>query len=428
MLTVAYLANEFPSAVEPYVSEEIEELRRRGGRVVAGSVRKSKSDPSSPCEIVLNPLSVTVVLGAFWICIREWQRLIPLIVRVLFKGREGVIQRAKALIHTFLGACYCVRLKGRGIEHIHVHHGYFGSWIAMTAARLLDIPFSMTLHGSDLLLRGDFLDVKLAHAEFCLTISRYNRRFIREHFPEIEPQKIIVTRLGVDIPAPDKISSARGKKPSVPLTLLAVGRLHPVKNHAFLVQACARLASRGLHFECVIAGGGPERNRLQSLILRLGLEHKVTLLGHVPREQMGSLYDRADVTILTSRSEGIPLVLMEAMARGKIVVAPAITGIPELVIGGKTGFLYEPGSMDDLVECLTFIDSMMRAESGFDPQRPDKSAASRQLDWIRHAARVQVLHNFNRKTNLEFFADMFLQRVEQRTKSVPDENFVLQQI
>ena len=90
-------------------------------------------------------------------------------------------------------------------------------------------------------------------------------------------------------------------------------------------------------FECLIAGEGPERRNLESLIRRCGLEERVTLLGHVPREHMDSLYDRADVVVLTSRSEGIPLVLMEAMARGKIVLAPAITGIPELVIAGRDG-------------------------------------------------------------------------------------------
>jgi glycosyltransferase involved in cell wall biosynthesis len=116
------------------------------------------------------------------------------------------------------------------------------------------------------------------------------------------------------------------------------------------------------------------------------------------------------------------------MARGKIAVAPAITGIPELVIGGKTGFLYEPGSINDLVECLLFIDSLMLAESSLVDQRSDKASASMQLDWIRHAARVQVRHNFNRKTNLEFFAELFLQRIGQQSKSILDENLVLQQI
>jgi glycosyltransferase involved in cell wall biosynthesis len=430
MLTVAYLANEFPSAVEPYVSSEIEELRRRGVRVVTGSVRKSKGNPQikNEPEIVVMPPQAMVLMRAAWLCITEWRRIASLLGRILFRGREGPVQRIKALAHTFLGACYAVLLKDRGVEHIHVHHGYFGSWVAMTAAQLLDMRFSMMLHGSDLLLHGAYLDAKLANSAFCLTISEYNRQFILKRHPEVDPGKVVVARLGVDLPREAGLPAPRTRTKAGPLTLLAVGRLHAVKDHAFLIRVCARLAAREAHFECVIAGEGPERNSLQSLIKRCGLERKVTLLGHVPREQMDSLYDRADVIVLTSRSEGIPLVLMEAMARGKIAVAPAITGIPELVIGGKTGFLYEPGSINDLVECLLFIDSLMLAESSLVDQRSDKASASMQLDWIRHAARVQVRHNFKRKTNLEFFAELFLQRIGQQSKSILDENLVLQQI
>ena len=152
---------------------------------------------------------------------------------------------------------------------------------------------------------------------------------------------------------------------------------------------------------------------------------------------MDALYDRADVVVLTSRSEGIPLVLMEAMARGKIVLAPAITGIPELVIAGKTGFLYEPGSLDEFVDRLAFIRSLMirvtddslavaGQERSGTPFR--RFRRSRQLDWVRHAARVQVRNNFNRSRNLESFGDLFLQRIAPRTGSIPHEDFVLQQI
>jgi len=206
--------------------------------------------------------------------------------------------------------------------------------------------------------------------------------------------------------------------------LLAVGRLHVVKDHAFLVRACARLVTVGVDVECLIAGDGPERNRLQALIQECQLEHRVTLLGHVVREQMDSLYSRADVVVLTSRSEGIPLVLMEAMARSKIVIAPAITGIPELVIGGKTGLLYDPGSLNNLVDCLVFVHSAWLRNTG----ARDRDQRALKLDWIRHAARVQVQHNFNRKTNLERFADLFLRRTADERKALSDENLVLQQI
>ena len=435
MLTVAYLANQFPSAVEPYVTEEIEELRRRGVRVIAGSVRKPQTEDLANLrepEVVLQSLPAIILLRALWLCVRRWKRISSLTGRVLFRGSESPFQRVKALVHTWLGAGYAVLLKGRRVDHIHVHHGYFGSWIAMVAARLLGVEFSLTLHGSDLLLHGTYLDVKLECCTFCLTVSEYNRRYILQRYHTLDAEKVVVARLGVEVserePPPVKRVKARGD----PLTLLAVGRLHAVKDHAFLIRACARLQALDWHFECLIAGDGPERRNLESLIRKCRLEDRVTLLGHVARERMNSFYDRADVVVLTSRSEGIPLVLMEAMARRKIVLAPAITGIPELVIAGETGFLYEPGSLDDLVDRLLFIRSLMPRSLMRAPDHPDLRTyvppAARQLDWVRHAARVQVRHNFNRNWNLESFGDLFLQRIAAQTESLPHENFVLQQI
>jgi colanic acid/amylovoran biosynthesis glycosyltransferase len=427
MLTISYLANEFPCAVEPYVVEEIQELRRRGVHVVTASVHFPRAN-TELAEIVLRAPSIGTVIRAVWLCLRRWDRIAPLVVRVLFRGREGPLQRLKAVIHTFLGACYAVRLKDRGVGHIHVHHGYFGSWVGMTAARLMGVKFSMTLHGSDLLLHGTYLDAKLQNCEFCLTVSEFNRRYILDRYVHVDPKKVAVTRLGVDVSERAAIFPAK-RSATQPLTLLAVGRLHAVKDHAFLIQACAQLHSLDLPFECFIAGEGPERRQLEGLIRKCGLEERVTLLGHVPREQMASLYDRADDVVLTSRSEGIPLVLMEAMARGRIVLAPAITGIPELIIPGKTGFLYHPGAMDDFIDRLLFIHSLIRASASADQRHvPHIRSSARLLDWVRHGAHTQVRCNFNRQKNLESFADSFLRRTEPQSESIPDENLVLQQI
>jgi len=430
MITIAYLANEFPSAVEPYVVDEIAELQRHGACVLPGSVRRSRTvAPATKAElkVVLQPLPFIVLLRALWLCVRKWSCIAQLLGRILLRGSERPSRRFKALVHTFLGAGYAVLLQGRGIEHIHVHHGYFGSWIGMTAARLLGVGFSLTLHGSDLLLHGTYLDVKLAACSFCLTVSEYNRDYILANYPRVEKGKILVTRMGVEVP--DKFISrpTRQSNGERPLNLLAVGRLHAVKDHAFLINACSRLAARDRTFQCSIAGDGPERIRLQSLIAELGLGDRVTLLGHIGRRQMATLYDGADVVVLTSRSEGIPLVLMEAMARGRVVLAPAITGIPELVIAGKTGFLYEPGSLNDFVAQLLSICSLLEAESNFVRDRREGYGGNR-LKWIRHAARVQVGHNFNRTKNLELFCDMFLERLALQSGSIPNESFVLQQI
>jgi colanic acid/amylovoran biosynthesis glycosyltransferase len=468
MRTVAYLANVFPSPVEPYVVDEIEELRRRGVEVIAGSVRRPEtrvrskreedrdSDLMDPEAVVLQAVSIALVVKAAWLCLRRWRRIEDLLRRVIFQGQETFLQRGKALLHTWLGACYALRLQKRRVEHIHVHHihvhhGYFGAWIAMVAARLLNVSYSMTLHGSDLLTGAAYLDTKLKNCRFCVTISEYNRRYILEHYSTIETGRVVVARLGVDVPEPGPFSAAelRSAMPGLSvlrspmlrspmlrlpmlrlpmvrgpgisrfdlqLHLLAVGRLHAVKDHAFLLRACVQLGQRGLEFRCEIAGEGPERGHLERLILEYGLEEKILLLGHVPGDRQDSLYQRADVVVLTSRSEGIPLVLMEAMARGKIVVAPAITGIPELVVTGENGFLYEAGSVEDFVERILSLVSV-RESRGDSPW----VSGSGQLAWVgldrvrldtvRQGAREQVRLHFNRGKNLELFGDLFLERV-----------------
>jgi colanic acid/amylovoran biosynthesis glycosyltransferase len=447
VLTVAYLANQFPAAVEPYVSEEIGELRRRGVRVIAGSVRRvdsaqDRGDGQSEAEILcLQPVRLAILLRALWLAARRWDRIAGIVKRVLLEGKESPMRRLKALLHTWLGAYYAVLLRERGVDHIHAHHGYFGSWITMVAARLLGVSFSLTLHGSDLLMANVYLDTKLKYCWFCITISEYNRRYILQHFPSVDRGKIMVSRLGVDLP--ERVEFRPNGDRAHTFTLLAVGRLHAVKDHAFLIRACARLGDRGLDFECRIAGEGPERASLERAIRESRLQDRVKLLGHVAREQIDSLYCRADVVVLTSRSEGIPLVLMEAMTRGKIVLAPAITGIPELVIAGKTGFLYAPGVVKDFVEKILNLKRSLASEN----HAAENFYVGGRLEWIRQAARVQVLHNFNRQTNLTRFADRFVQRVISNKSadesagddfdnqdfpnhdwSPPDENLVLQQI
>ena len=409
MLTIAYLANQFPATVEPYVGEEIAELRERGVNVIGCSARKNGARRRANCAayepeiLCLQPLRLLILLQALGFGARRWKEIVGLLTRILLRGRESPARRLKALLHTWLGAYYAVMLRGRGVDHIHVHHGYFGSWIGMVAARLLGVGFSLTLHGSDMLLNGAYLESKLGNCRFCMTISDYNRRYILKHFPTIDSRKILVSRLGVDVIEHEQIARSIVPQSLRPLTLLAVGRLNPVKNHAFLIQACARMRDCGVEFECAIAGEGSERRRLESLIGEYGLKDRFRLLGHVHRPRMNSLYCHADVVVLTSRSEGLPLVLMEAMARGRIVLAPSITGIPEIITAGKTGFLYAPGDIEDFVARILYLWELMRRE--------DRNAVSR-LDWIRHAAQTQIFHNFNRKKNLSRFRDNFLQLIE----------------
>jgi colanic acid/amylovoran biosynthesis glycosyltransferase len=414
--TVAYLANEFPNALEWYVAEEIRELRRRGVRVIpCSAVRPDRGGAFGGMRdlafetIILRPLKWREVLRAAIVCLTNTKLLADFFGRILWKGTEPLSRRVRALAHTLLGAAYAERLRTLQVEHIHVHHGYYSAWIGIVAARLLGIPFSLTLHGSDLLVNGSYLDTKLANCVFCRTISEFNRSHILAHFPFVDPDKVLVHRLGGEIPAVTLVeeSDSENKRP---LRLLSVGRLHAVKNHQFLIRACHLLRESGVKVDCWIVGDGPERRALDFLIRQLHLEDTVHLLGAVPHAEIGRFYELADLVVLTSHSEGIPLVLMEAMARTCIVLAPAITGIPELVIDGKTGFLYQPDDLEGFV------------------WRVDQIACSLQtLRGVARAARQQVQTHFERQRNLEKFIDAFLLRLIGET-TADYEDPVLQQI
>lgn len=387
---IAYLANEYPSAVEPYVTDEIRELRRRGLHVTACSVKRPRKEQQmlpSGDVLYLFPLHWLFFLRSFFFLFNPSIRKT---LRRIFRGRESFSRRIRALAHTWLGAYLAMRLRNKGIEHIHVHHGYFSAWVAMTTAKLLGISYSITLHGSDLLLHAVYLDEKLENCSTCFTVSEFNRNHIRKHYPSVPASRVVVSRLGVETsdrtktfaPSPDH------------LRMLCVGRLHKVKNHVFLVHACRILKDRGCSFTCTIAGNGPELKTLGKLIIQLGLGGEITLAGHIGRNELDEYYAQADLVVLTSRSEGIPVVLMEAMARRKIVLAPAITGIPELVTSGKNGFLYAPGSMQDFACNVETI----------------KECFSH-LAFIRKNARLQVRQNFNREKNLAVFAQIFIEQL-----------------
>lgn len=401
MITVAYIANEFPSPVEPYVMDEISELRRRGVRVICCSGKRVAPTALGDVERefwnetrFFQPLSDAELVQAIRRLASRPDACTQLLKPVLRELPASPRRRVRSFGHTVLGAALAQELAPFGVEHIHAHHGYFASWMALVAAQLLEIGFSFTLHGSDLLVRADLLGAKLRACRFCVTVSDYNREHILRNHPATPASKVIVQRLGVDRVA---LSDASPAKPQPRrFCLLSVGRLHPVKNYRFLIQACAALRAEGLDFLCWIAGEGPERAALERLIDELRLRDHVLLLGHVPRNNLPGYYRCADLVVLTSRSEGLPVVLMEAMAHERLVLAPAITGIPELIENRRTGFLYQAGSLADFVGRAQWI--------------LDHKAS---LAGVGRAAAERIAVSYDRQRNLRQFADQFLARIAQ---------------
>lgn len=412
-MKVAYLANRFPEPVEPYVWEEIQELRRRGVDVEPCSIRRpSNTVPAcriSSSEIIyVFPLQLAVLLHANWLLLRHFPGLCRFAWRAV-RGPEKLSRRVRSLVHTWLGAYLAALLAKKRISHIHVHHGYFASWVGMVAARILHAGFSVTLHGSDLLVRKDYLDAKLAACNFCFTVSEFNRQYILKYYA-LAPEKIVVRRLGVDL---DYWKPLTTSQLATPFTILSVGRLHPVKDYEFLIRACHLLKSKEVAFRCLIAGEGPEHARLAEMIERLGLQREVILLGHVDREDLSGFYSRADVVVLTSRSEGVPVTLMEAMAMERLVLAPRITGIPELITEGISGLLYPSGSITE------FVNEVQAASLG-----------GQGLQEMRKAARRRIEQNFHGPENLARFADELILRLgaEALWQENPHEPVVLNEL
>jgi glycosyltransferase involved in cell wall biosynthesis len=399
MTTVAYIANQFPSSIESYVMDEISELRKRGVRVICCSGKRVRPDELRERERefwnetrFFHPLSDTQLVRAVRRLSSQPQAYSLLLKPVLRDLAASPRRRVRSLGHTLMGAAMAEELALLGVQHIHAHHGYFASWMAVVAARLLGIGFSFTLHGSDLLVRADLLAAKLRDCRFCITVSDFNRKHILSSFPSIPASKVIVQRLGVDrvARAPAPVAKPEPRR----ICLLSVGRLHAVKNYSFLIHACAALRDEGLDFLCWIVGEGPERPALELLIDELRLRDQVLLLGYVDRADLSGYYQYADLFALTSLSEGLPLVLMEAMAHEKLVLAPAITGIPELIEHGRTGFLYKSGSLPDFVSTVGWI--------------LDHKAS---LGAVEHAAAESIAVNYDRQQNLGQFADQFLARI-----------------
>ncbi|MGA7684183.1 MAG: glycosyltransferase family 4 protein [Terriglobales bacterium] len=415
-MNVAYISNEFPSPVEPYVMDEINELRRRNVNVICCSGKRVAPHALSPMERAFwketryfQPLSDDQLTRAARRLVSNRNELWRLSRHLLAEKESSLNRRFRTVGHTLMGSVLAEELAPLEVEHIHCHHGYFASWMALVAARLLGIDFSITLHGSDLLQRADLLEAKLRECKFCVTVSEFNREYLLRNYPSIAREKVLVQRLGVDALSSGTVGTVKAAEGHRPFCLLAVGRLHPVKNYSLLIEACSELRAQGVDTFCWIVGEGAERAALERQIVKLRLQGYVQLVGHISRSEVGNYYGHADLVVMTSKSEGIPVVLMEAMSRGKLVLAPAITGIPELVEHQATGFLYEPGSRESFVNSVRWI-----------------QANQERLAGVRRAAAAKVADSYHRQRNVRAFADGFLARVPKPGGDYA--NSVLQQI
>lgn len=367
-MPVAYLCSRYPAVSHTFVQREVLALRERGVDVQTFSIRRaapgellSETDRQEhrSTVAVLPPAAMalaTAHLGAAVGAPRAYLATLARALRLAPAGLRGLVWQLFYFAEAVLVWHEC---DTRGIAHIHVHFANVGADVALLAAHFGaragrgPRTWSLTLHGPAELydVTANRLEQKARAAAFVACTSDYSRSQVMALVPREEWGKLHMVRSGaVDLSA----WRAYGARDATPgsLKVLSVARLVRRKGHVLLLEAIASLQRDGVDVTAVIAGDGPERDRLGALARELGIADAVDLPGAVGQDEIRMLYEHADAFCLPSFGEGVPVVLMEAMAMELPVVATRVMGTPELVEHGVEGLLVPPGRADLLAEAL----------------------------------------------------------------------------
>ncbi|MCU1488009.1 MAG: glycosyltransferase family 4 protein [Actinomycetia bacterium] len=368
---VGYLVSRYPAVSHTFVQREVTALRDLGVEVDTFSVRAGAAlSEVDRVELAtttaLLPPSATDLLGLAAVALRHpgatW-RLVREAVAASPGGPKAalwqVFYAAEALL---LGR----HLRRRGITHVHAHFANVASDVARLATRFAELTggtatWSFTMHGPTELadVKGFGLAGKVTDADLVVCISDFARSQLMALVGEEHWDKLTVVHCGID---PSRFAPVDRDRPDgAPLEVLCVGRLVPEKGQSLLVDAVDDLRRRGVDVRLTLVGDGPSRPAIEAQVTRLGLRDHVHIAGAVGQDQILDHYARADVFCLPSFAEGVPVVLMEAMATELPVLTTRITGVPELVDDGANGVLVRPGRADALADAL--------AELAKDPDR-----------------------------------------------------------
>lgn len=319
----------------------------------------------------------------------------------LFGKRESFRNRIVSIWH-FAAACHwAATMRDKPVSHIHSQWIHSGGTVAMYGAWLLGKPFSFTGHAADLFRNRVALHDKIRRAEFIVCISEFHRQFYLEN--GARPEQLIVVYCGIDTGhfTPNRRTRAAGE----PFKILSSGRLVDKKGFDVLIQACAILKERGFAYECTIGGSGPIEAELRAQIADAGLNNEITLTGEAIKQEdiptfmgSGDVYCLPCVWAKDNDVDGLPQMLMEAMACGLPAVSTRLVGIPDLVKDGETGLLVEPHDAEALA------DALMQLEA-------NPKDATRMAD----AGRIHLTETFDIYTCLEPLMNKYRSALETRT-------------
>ena len=350
---VMVLVKRFPRLSETFILNEVLELRRQGLPIRIVAIM----DPREP---VTHRSAEALIPEVIYLRDGHLSRDVWAVMKVARRRPRGTLRalawgagrRSRAAWRRVFEGLLLVGALGDEPVHLHAHFASTPTLIAFLANMVAGQPYSVTMHAKDLYTTPpERLRERCAPATALLTCTGANAAYYAEHVDAAA--RVFVFRHGVDLHR-----FANPRRDPVPGRILTVGRLVPKKGHLDLVQALKLLAEAGLSFTWEIIGEGPLKAELQSAIARAGLTGRVDFRGSLPQDAVIDAYASAEVFALAPRvmpdgdRDGIPNVLIEAMAAGVALVATCVSGVPEVVHDEETGLLAPPGDAPALAARL----------------------------------------------------------------------------
>ena len=408
-MKIAYLVSKYPAPSHTFIRREVAGLRKLGLVIDTYSVHRGESltdldraeEERTFCVL---PARWTELLRSQIVALgRHPLRWFGALLTALRHADSRVTQLPKCMAHFAEAMRLALELERRGTTHLHNHFANAGAHVGLVAAEYLGIRWSVSLHGlSDFFgPTSHLLGEKVSASCFVAAATKYGRAQAMRVSEPGSWHKIHVVRCGIEaahLPSPARREHDAG----TPVEFLSVGRLAPEKGHVGLIEAFAKVLDRGVDARLVLIGGGPEERNIRRAIEARGLGDRVELRGARPESEVLEAMTRADVFALSSFMEGLPVVLMEALALELPAIAPQVAGIPELVLHERTGLLFPAGDWDELADRMMTL--------GRDPELRSRLAA---------AGRARVLEEFEVTRAVQPLAALFAAASSGRAARLP---------
>lgn len=352
---IAYLTGEYPRATDTFIQREVAALRAMGREVVTCSIRQTgaehhvgpeqRAEAARTFHVLKAAKSPLHLLRCHWRFLRKNPgRYLEALKLALTTNPGGVKNTLYQLFYFAEAAVLGAHLQDQDVTHLHNHIAKSSCSVAMLMSEMTGIPFSFTLHGPDIFFAPDHwrLDKKIEKARFVACISHFCRSQAMSFSTTDHWNKLHIVHCGVDPKLYEDVEKSKENK------FLFVGRLAAVKGLPVLLEALVDLPNA----ELTVVGDGPDRDALQAKARDLGVTQRVEFLGYKSQTEVADYLKTHSVFVLPSFAEGVPVVLMEAMAAGLPVVTTKIAGVPELVEDGVSGRLVSPGDVSALSDAL----------------------------------------------------------------------------